>query len=113
MGTHIRARTARFRACWASMCAFQKLLPLTTAIHKMTQMPAVRLGLTDRGVLKVGNVADVVVFDAATVKDMSTFAAPHQYPLGIETVLVNGTVAVSGGKATGVRAGRVVTRTSK
>ena len=88
----------------------QKLLPLETAIHKMTQMPATRLGLTDRGELKVGNVADVVVFDAATVKDMSTFAAPHQYPVGIETVIVNGTVAVSGGKATGVRAGRVVTR---
>lgn len=64
----------------------QKLLPLETAIHKMTQMPAIRLGLTDRGVLKVGNVADVVVFDAATVKDMSTFAAPHRYPVGIETV---------------------------
>jgi dihydroorotase/N-acyl-D-amino-acid deacylase len=88
----------------------QKLLPLETAIHKMTQMPAVRLGLTDRGVLKVGNAADVVVFDAATVKDMSTFAAPHQYPVGIETVVVNGVVAVSGGKATGARAGRVVTR---
>jgi dihydroorotase/N-acyl-D-amino-acid deacylase len=88
----------------------QKLLPLTTAIHKMTQMPAVRLGLTDRGVLKVGNVADVVVFNAATVTDMSTFAAPHQYPVGIETVVVNGVVAVSGGKATGVRAGRVVLR---
>jgi dihydroorotase/N-acyl-D-amino-acid deacylase len=88
----------------------QKLLPLETAIHKMTQMPAARLGLTDRGVLKVGNVADVVVFDAATVKDMSTFAAPHQYPVGIETVVVNGVVAVSGGKATGVRAGRVVNR---
>jgi len=51
-----------------------------------------------------------VVFDAATVKDMSTFAAPHQYPVGIETVVVNGVVAVSGGKATGVRAGRVVRR---
>jgi dihydroorotase/N-acyl-D-amino-acid deacylase len=88
----------------------QKLLPLTTAIHKMTQMPAVRLGLTDRGVLKVGNVADVVVFNASTVKDMSTFAAPHQYPVGIEAVIVNGLVAVSGGKATGVRAGKVVTR---
>ncbi len=88
----------------------QQQLPLETAIHKMTQMPAIRLGLTDRGVLKVGNVADVVVFDAATVKDMSTFAAPHQYPVGIEMVVVNGVVAGSGGKATGVRAGRVVMR---
>ena len=88
----------------------QKLLPLETAVHKMTQMPAQRLRLTDRGVLRAGAMADVVIFDAATVKDQATFTEPHQYPLGIETVLVNGTVAVDGGKATGVRAGRVITR---
>jgi len=88
----------------------QQLLPLETAIHKMTQMPARRLGLTDRGVLREGAVADVVIFDATTVKDQATFTEPHQYPLGIETVVVNGTVAVDGGKATGVRAGRVITR---
>ncbi len=88
----------------------QKLLTLESAVHKMTQMPAQRLRLTDRGVLREGAVADVVIFDAATVKDQATFTEPHQYPLGIETVLVNGTVAVDGGKATGVRAGRVITR---
>ena len=88
----------------------QKLLPLETAVHKMTQMPAKRLGLTDRGVLREGAVADVVIFDANTVKDQATFTEPHQYPVGIETVIVNGSVAVEGGKATGVRAGRVVTR---
>ncbi len=86
----------------------QNLMPLETAIHKMTGMPAARLGLMDRGVLRVGAMADVVVFDATTVKDQSTFAAPHQYPVGIETVVVNGQVAVRGGKATGVRAGRVL-----
>ncbi|WP_306519718.1 amidohydrolase family protein [Gemmatimonas sp.] len=88
----------------------QKLLALETAVHKMTQMPAQRLRLAHRGVLRVGAAADVVVFDAATVKDQATFTEPHQYPRGIETVLVNGTVAVDGGKATGVRAGRVLSR---
>jgi dihydroorotase/N-acyl-D-amino-acid deacylase len=88
----------------------QKLLSLETAVFKMTGMPARRLGLTDRGVLKVGAMADVVVFDARTVKDQSTFAEPHQYPVGIETVIVNGAVAVRGGKATGVKAGRVLRR---
>lgn len=86
----------------------QRLLSLETAVHKMTQMPAQRLGLNDRGVLRVGAYADVVVFDAATVKDQSTFTEPHQYPVGIETVIVNGTVSVQDGKPTGVRAGRVV-----
>jgi dihydroorotase/N-acyl-D-amino-acid deacylase len=88
----------------------QRLLTLEAAVHKMTQMPAQRLGLNDRGVLREGAVADVVVFDAATVKDQATFTEPHQYPVGIGTVIVNGTVAVDGGKATGVRAGRVLTR---
>lgn len=88
----------------------QKLLTLEAAVHKMTQMPARRLGLTDRGVLRDGAMADVVIFDAATVKDQSTFTEPHQYPAGIATVIVNGTVSVDGGRATGVRAGRVLTR---
>jgi dihydroorotase/N-acyl-D-amino-acid deacylase len=88
----------------------QRLMPLHTAIYKMTGMPAKRLGLSDRGVLRAGAYADVVVFDPATVKDQSTFTEPHQYPVGIETVVVNGVVAVEGGKANGVRAGRVLTR---
>ncbi len=86
----------------------QRLLSLATAVHKMTQMPAQRLGLTDRGVLRVGAIADVVVFDPTTVRDQATFTAPHQYPVGIETVVVNGQVAVAGSTPTGVRAGRVV-----
>ena len=76
----------------------------------MTEMPAKRLGLSDRGVLRVGAFADVVVFNAATVKDQATFTEPHQYPVGIETVIVNGVVAVRAGKATGVRAGRIIRR---
>ncbi len=88
----------------------QQVVSLPTAIHKMTQMPATRLGLQDRGVVREGAFADLVVFDAATVKDQSTFTEPHQYPTGIETVLVNGVIAVDNGTPTGVRAGRVITR---
>lgn len=88
----------------------QRLLTIEAAIHKMTQMPARRLGLTDRGVLRVGAIADVVLFDPATIRDLATFTAPHQYPVGIDVVLVNGQVAVDGGRATAVRAGRVLRR---
>jgi dihydroorotase/N-acyl-D-amino-acid deacylase len=91
----------------------QKLLSLELAIHKMTQMPAQRLGLADRGVITAGAVADLVVFDANTVKDQATFTEPHQYPTGIETVIVNGTMSVERGKATGARAGRVVLRPAR
>jgi dihydroorotase/N-acyl-D-amino-acid deacylase len=68
------------------------------------------LGLTDRGVLRNGAVADVVVFDANTVNDQATFTEPHQYPVGIATVIVNGMVSVDNGKPTGVRAGQVIRR---
>lgn len=88
----------------------QGLLSLEQAVHKMTQMPAQRLGLSDRGVLRAGTMADVVVFDARTVVDQSTFTEPHQYPKGIGTVIVNGVVAVENGTPTGARAGTVVTR---
>jgi dihydroorotase/N-acyl-D-amino-acid deacylase len=88
----------------------QRLLALPVAVHKMTGLPAARLGLRDRGVLRVGAMADVVVFDPATVRDQATFEAPHQYPVGIPTVVVNGVVAVDGGVPTGVRAGRVLRR---
>jgi dihydroorotase/N-acyl-D-amino-acid deacylase len=86
----------------------QHVLPLEVAVHKMTGMPAARLGLTDRGVLRVGAMADVVMFDANTVKDVATFTEPHQYPVGIETVIVNGTIAVQDSKPTGVKSGRVL-----
>jgi N-acyl-D-amino-acid deacylase len=88
----------------------QKLLPLETAVYKMTGQPAKRLKLRDRGVLREGAFADVVVFDARTVKDQATFANPHQYPIGIETVIVNGVLAVDASKPTGARPGRVLTR---
>lgn len=66
-------------------------ISLTTALRKMTSLPAQTLGLWDRGTLRVGNWADIVIFDPDTVQDHATYHQPHQYPSGIETVIVNGT----------------------
>ncbi|MFN5201309.1 MAG: amidohydrolase family protein, partial [Gemmatimonas sp.] len=86
----------------------QRVLTLEEAVRKMTAMPAARLGLTDRGCLRVGCAADVVVFDPATVRDRATFLAPHQYPEGIPWVFVNGVAVVADGVPTGARPGVVV-----
>lgn len=86
----------------------QKLFPLETALHKMTLMPARRLGLADRGRIAEGLQADLVLFDPATVRDTATFAKPHQYPEGIPFVIVNGVVTVDGGRFTAARGGRVL-----
>ncbi len=86
------------------------VLTLETAIHKMTGLPARRLGLTDRGKIAAGAYADIVVFDAATVRDRATFEAPHQYPEGIDYVIVNGVLAVDSGRYVDVRSGRVLRR---
>ena len=86
------------------------LFPLETAVHKMTGQSARRLGLAERGVLRAGSFADVVVFDPATVGDRSTFEQPHQYPVGIDYVFVNGKAAVDAGRFTDARSGRVVRR---
>lgn len=80
------------------------------AIRRMTSMPAQRLGLQDRGLLRVGMAADMVVFDPATVTDRATFSDPHRYPEGIPYVVVNGEAAISDGEHTGVLAGRVLRR---
>jgi N-acyl-D-amino-acid deacylase len=78
------------------------------AVRKMTSMPAQKFGLWDRGVLRPGLAADLVVFDAATVNDRATYADPEQAPLGIPHVIVNGEFAVRDGQYTGARAGRVL-----
>lgn len=82
------------------------------AIAKMTSMPAEKIGLRDRGVLSEGAFADIVVFDPDTILDTATFENPHQYPQGIEFVLVNGKVAVESGNFLGIRNGRVLRRRS-
>jgi N-acyl-D-amino-acid deacylase len=80
------------------------------AIHKMTGMPAARLGLAHRGRLEPGAWADVVVFDPRRVADRATFQGPHQYAAGIEHVLVNGVPVVRDGEHTGALPGRVLRR---
>lgn len=86
------------------------VLTLEQAVQKMTAMPAARIGLRDRGRIAEGMMADLVIFDPATVADRSTFTEPHQYPAGIPFVIVNGTVAVDGGAATPARAGVALRR---
>lgn len=88
----------------------KKVLTLEEAVKKMTSMPADRLSLTERGRLKSGAVADVVIFDATTVRDRGTFESPHQYPVGIPFVVVNGTVVVDKGAMTSARPGHVLRR---
>lgn len=84
------------------------LLPLEQAIHKMTRMPADRIGLADRGRIEAGAYADVAVFDPDTVRDRSTFDEPHQYAEGVRHVFVNGVPALLNGETTGKRPGRVL-----
>ncbi|WAH38001.1 N-acyl-D-amino-acid deacylase family protein [Alicyclobacillus dauci] len=85
-------------------------LTLGEAVRKMTSGPAQLIQLTDRGLLREGYFADIVVFDPETVIDRATFAEPLREPLGIRHVLVNGQVAVQDGTWTGVTAGRVLNR---
>jgi dihydroorotase/N-acyl-D-amino-acid deacylase len=88
----------------------QKVITLESAINKMTGMPAKRLGLTDRGCVREGCAADITVFDPATVADKGTFTEPHQYPVGIDYVLVAGQLVVAEGKMTSARPGQVLRR---
>ncbi len=85
-----------------------KLFSLEDAIRKMTSLPANRVGLRDRGVLKPGMFADVVVFDPNSVRDKATFEDPHQYSEGIEYVFVNGTAVWENGKFLGNFPGRAI-----
>jgi N-acyl-D-amino-acid deacylase len=89
----------------------RRLFDLPTAVKKMTSMPADQLGLSDRGRIARGRKADLVVFNAATVKDEATFENPHRYATGIVHVLVNGVLVVENGNHTGARPGRVLRKT--
>lgn len=86
----------------------RKLMPLETAIHKMTLMPAQRVKLSGRGVIQAGAFADLVAFDPQNVRDTATFDNPHQYPTGIPHVWVNGVQVVRDGQHTDARPGRVL-----
>ena len=85
-----------------------KALTLEDAIRKMSALPAQRLRLTDRGVLKAGMWADVVIFDPATIRDVATFENPNQLSEGMEYVLVNGVPVIDQGKMTGKLPGKVL-----
>ncbi len=104
-GTHPRAFGSMARLL-GTYARDEKLFTIEEAVRKVTSGAAHRLGLTDRGILRPGMMADVVVFDPAKVKDISTYAKPKQFPEGIETVLVNGTPVLVNGYRTEARPGR-------
>jgi N-acyl-D-amino-acid deacylase len=86
------------------------LFPLETAVWKMTGLTARNFGLHERGTLKVGHHADIVVFDAATVRDTATYATPTRPAEGIDTVIVNGVITWQHGAHSGARCGQLITR---
>jgi N-acyl-D-amino-acid deacylase len=86
----------------------EKLISMEEAIRKMTSLPAQRLGLRDRGLIREGICADIVVFDPKTVIDKATFENPHQYPEGIKHVIVNGQIVIDDQEHTGALPGKVL-----
>ena len=84
----------------------EHLLTLEEAIRKMTSRPATRVGLSDRGILRSGLMADITVFDAATIRDVATFDNPNRYSTGVKWVFVNGRAVVANGAITAARPGR-------
>ena len=86
----------------------EHLVSLEEAVRRVTSRPAVRVGLTDRGVLKAGLAADITIFDPATIRDVATFESPNHYSIGVRYVFVNGRAVLSDGHMTDERPGRVV-----
>ena len=86
----------------------EKVLSLPEAIHRMTGLAASQIGVRDRGLIRDRHIADLVVFNAATIKDTATYERPHQYPTGIEYVVVNGVTVLNPKGLTGARPGRPV-----
>ncbi len=83
-------------------------LTLEDAIRKFTALPAQQMRLSDRGVLKLGMWADVVIFDPMTIRDLATFEQPNQLSQGMEYVLVNGVPVIASGRMTGALPGKVL-----
>ncbi len=88
----------------------RNILTLEDAIRRMTSLPARTFSFQDRGIIRPGFVADLVIFDPEWVADRATFEDPHQYGQGFDVVIVNGKVAVDDGELTDHRAGRFIKR---
>jgi len=88
----------------------KRVITIEEAIRKMTSLPANKLGLKDRGIIRRGFWADLVIFNPKTIIDAATFENPHQYPKGIEYVIVNGRIVINKGEHTGELPGRVLER---
>lgn len=87
------------------------VLTMEEAVHKMSGQVAARLGMSDRGVIAEGNIADIAIFDPNTVADQASFEDPHQYAVGVPYVVVNGEVVVADGEHTGALPGQVLAAT--
>src|SRR5262249_7696925 len=97
-----------FARVFAQYVRKDHVLTVEQAVRKLTSLPAENLSLRDRGRLKAGNYADIVVFDPASIQDHATYEHPHQLSTGVSYVLVNGQFAIKDGKATGASSGRIV-----
>ena len=86
----------------------EKVIPLQEAVRRLTGLPATNLGLQDRGFIRAGGFADIVVFDPATIADTATFEKPHQYAVGMRQVFVNGMQVLKDGEHTGAKPGRAL-----
>jgi len=88
----------------------EKTLSLEEAVYKMSGLPARRLGLADRGFIRPGGKADLVIFDPQAIQDEATYESPFRYPAGISHVFCNGLPVLADGKRTGAHSGRVLRR---
>lgn len=89
-------------------CRQEKVFDLPTAVKKMTSLPAEKMGFRNRGKIARGYFADITIFDPETIIDRASFVDPHQFPTGIEYVIVNGQITIKRGQHTGARAGVVL-----
>ncbi len=106
-GTHPRAY-GNFARLLGRYVREERIIPLEEAIRKLTLLPATNTGIRDRGALRVGYYADIVVFDPGTIADRATFEQPHQYSVGMRDVFVNGVQVLANGEHTGAKPGRFV-----
>ena len=88
----------------------RQTVSLESAIRSMTTLPALVFGMTDRGAIREGAVADIAIFDPAKIRDRATYTDPHQLAEGMSYVLVNGVVVIADGKFTDARPGKVIAK---